>query len=381
MRLASIQSHFAGATVMMLARSGARNSSGRQIRPITAVVMGLTALLLVSATLHAGFCMATSLFPGRGGPALRLVRSALPSQSLMEPSLTSEWRLGVGHAIDVLRKDVPALFAEEQYTPDFSIYGENIEVADARLPSFQLNGLATYQRILSTLQWSVRTACLHRRMEITSMTPPVNNEIYMRWRLTLQFKDVLAPARGLLSFGTEGKPLASTWDVPFIVEGYSRYEFDPWSAAIVKHTIDITNPPMYISDLVQYAKGMSWAAPNPVGLGLPSFHISAPVALAPTGSMSRFVGTTPVSARRPGDSAPRSAPARSAGSLLPFLPKGFGCEDDFECNDGKANFPLQCCELPILGKYCCEPPDAEPVSRTPAYVPIPVPVDNGRRWA
>lgn len=55
----------------------------------------------------------------------------------------------------------------------------------------------------------------------------------MRWMCVLQ--DV----RSMLGIGH-----SSGAEVPFIVEGYSRYEFDPWSAAIVKHTIDITNPPM-----------------------------------------------------------------------------------------------------------------------------------------
>ena len=56
-----------------------------------------------------------------------------------------------------------------------------------------------------------------------------------------------------------------------------------------------------------------------------------------------------------------------------------GCEDDFECNDGKANFPLQCCEMPLLGKFCCEPPDdfaTGTPTEMPAYVPLPVPVDE-----
>eukprot|EP00416_Gambierdiscus_australes_P033860 CAMPEP_0171096822 /NCGR_PEP_ID=MMETSP0766_2-20121228/46031_1 /TAXON_ID=439317 /ORGANISM="Gambierdiscus australes, Strain CAWD 149" /LENGTH=169 /DNA_ID=CAMNT_0011555893 /DNA_START=51 /DNA_END=560 /DNA_ORIENTATION=+ len=63
--------------------------------------------------------------------------------------------------------------------------------------------------------------------------------------------------------------------------------------------------------------------------------------------------------------------ARRAGSWLPSLPQT--CEDDYECNDGKANFPLQCCELPVMGKFCCEPDDFQPVPSTPAFVPLPVP--------
>ncbi|CAE8711062.1 unnamed protein product, partial [Polarella glacialis] len=42
--------------------------------------------------------------------------------TLEKPPVNSEWRLGVGHAIDVLRKDVVGLFQDTNYTPDFSIY-------------------------------------------------------------------------------------------------------------------------------------------------------------------------------------------------------------------------------------------------------------------
>mmetsp|Transcript_3113 Transcript_3113/g.7012 ORF Transcript_3113/g.7012 Transcript_3113/m.7012 type:complete len:161 (+) Transcript_3113:97-579(+) len=66
--------------------------------------------------------------------------------------------------------------------------------------------------------------------------------------------------------------------------------------------------------------------------------------------------------------------AREAGaSWLPALPQT--CSDDFECNDGKANFPLQCCEVMMM-RFCCEPDDFMPATDRPAYVPIPVPVDT-----
>merc|ERR1719323_752341 len=78
------------------------------------------------------------------------------------------------------------------------------------------------------------------------------------------------------------------------------------------------------------------------------------------------------------DLTPRSRDvqvATSAGiAWLPFLPQG--CEDDYECNDGKANFPLQCCELPLLGGFCCEPGELAPPPQNPAYVPLPVPVEK-----
>ncbi|CAE8597286.1 unnamed protein product [Polarella glacialis] len=174
--------------------------------------------------------------------------------TLEKPPVNSEWRLGVGHAIDVLRKDVVGLFEDTDYTPDFSIYSSDIKLVDARLPSFQLDGIATYQQVLSTLRWSVRAACDDSQLEITGMTPPINNQLFMRWRLKLYFKDVLGGSK----------------DGPFIFEGYSRYEFDPWSAEIVKHTIDITNPPMFVSDLVaRYARGPTWLMPATTGLGVP----------------------------------------------------------------------------------------------------------------
>lgn len=73
--------------------------------------------------------------------------------------------------------------------------------------------------------------------------------------------------------------------------------------------------------------------------------------------------------------APPQITFPSFNGWMPSLPQG--CEDDFECNGGRANFPLQCCELPILGKFCCEPKEYEPSRelQDPAYVPLPVPVD------
>lgn len=302
---------------------------------------------------------------------------ARSAQSTLErPKISSEWRLGVGNAIDVLRRDVPALFSKEQHTPDFSIYSEDMEVVDARLPSFQLKGLATYQQMLSTIRWSAQNAFEHTRMEITSMMPPVENEIYMRWRLHIWFKDVLAPARGFLAPAFGRNSIISGFDgtaTPFIVEGYSRYELDPWSAQIVKHTIDITNPPMYLSDLIkQYTQVPAWLTPVGTGMGVPSvFPMEASTALlaGPSSEMAShpLAGTTE-------SRHSRVSIARPSGNWFPGLPQG--CEDDFECNDGKANFPLQCCELPLLGKFCCEPSDYEPVPQNPAYVPLPVPVDD-----
>jgi len=173
----------------------------------------------------------------------------------------SEWRLKVGHAVDVLSTDLK-LFGTEQM-PDLSIFSEDIVFTDARLPDLRLQGLETYKSIVSTLKWSLRTSCDESRMEITALHAPVNGEIYMRWRLILWPKDVLASARTLLSLGASpGEPV--------IVEGYSRYEFDSWSAEIVKHTIDITNPPTLIMDMYKQRIGsFSWR-PVGVGVGIPN---------------------------------------------------------------------------------------------------------------
>lgn len=210
-----------------------------------------------------------------GGHAARPARGVLPRGAFTErraappvceaptqPPMATEWRLGVGRAIDVLRADVTKLFSSGRpHTPDLSIFSDDVEIVDARLPSFQVRGLATYQRILSTMDWSVRTTCEQSLMEITSVSPPVNNEVYMRWRLHLWFKSA-----SLLGIG--GAPLT--------VEGYSRYEFQPWTAEIVKHTIDITNPPTYIADLIrQYAQIPNWMMPVPMGAGVPSLMAEA----------------------------------------------------------------------------------------------------------
>lgn len=298
-----------------------------------------------------------------------VTRHALSSLEKTKPS--SEWRLDVGHAIDVLRRDTVGLFGDQQYTPDFSIFDNDITIVDARLPDFKLKGLATYQYIQSTLQWSVHNGCVLSNMAITSMTPPVNNEVYVRWRLQLWPKELqdfwLTDTRAAVGEGV-------------IFEGYSRYEFHPWTAQIVKHTIDITNPPMYITDLIsRYAPTPSWitlapgtASPRavPYRMSQPKMTVQQSFATAEEMSAIRpFVGASITGAR---NQSPRTA--LHAGSWMPSLPQS--CEDDFECNDGKANFPLQCCEIPLIGGFCCEPPDYEPVSENPAYVPLPVPVQE-----
>jgi len=289
--------------------------------------------------------------------------SAVPRQAELSSrgvSTASEWRLGVGKAIDVLRTDIIGLFEHEGHMLDYSIYSEDIAFVDARLPSFKLNGLDTYKQVLSALQWSAWTTCEQRTFEITALSPPVNNEIYMRWRLHLWPKDVLASSSG----------------IPFVVEGYSRYQFDPWSAKIVRHSIDITNPPTYINDLIaQFTTGFTWQSPVTLA-GIPSMRMS-PV-LSDATSVTLFAGKGLQDKKRIVTGSTHKDQERltrpSMGDRFSFLPQA--CEDDFECNDGAANFPLQCCEIPLVGNWCCEPDDFMPVPQSPAFVPIPVPVDD-----
>merc|ERR1719410_611267 len=214
--------------------------------------------------------------------------SAVPRQaelSIRGVSTPNEWRLGVGKAIDVLRTDIVGLFEHEGHMLDYSIYSEDIAFVDARLPSFKLNGLNTYKQVLSALQWSAWTACEQRTFEITALSPPVNNEIYMRWRLHLWPKDVLALSSVIFPFSTPGSLARASLGIPFIVEGYSRYQFDPWSAKIVRHSIDITNPPTYINDLIaQFTTGFSWQ--NPVAVaGIPTYRMTEDSPDAPSASL------------------------------------------------------------------------------------------------
>ena len=173
----------------------------------------------------------------------------------------------------------------------------SIQVTDARLPSFKIKGLASYQQVLSTLQWSIGTTCHSSKLEITSITPPVNNDMYMRWRLKLWFKDV----RSWLGIG---QTLSLNGDVPFIVEGYSKYTFDPWSAEIVKHSIDITNPPMYLSELMTNYATPSWLTASP----------------QPMPGLSAW----PMAAAGAGGTAPASGPANLAGGTGPTKKEGPG---------------------------------------------------------
>jgi len=107
---------------------------------------------------------------------------------------------------------------------------------------------------MDAIRWSVIAACEHQRMEITSVSPPVNGIVYMRWRLQLWPKSPLASAKELLTPTLSwNHPLLRTGGLgePTVVEGYSRYEFDAWHGKIVRHSIDITNPPTPLQNLLK----------------------------------------------------------------------------------------------------------------------------------
>eukprot|EP00438_Fugacium_kawagutii_P012838 Skav200130 [mRNA] locus=scaffold4172:99507:100508:+ [translate_table: standard] len=302
---------------------------------------------------------------GRGGGPRRAAPRAATGGSA--GSGLDCWQLKVAHAVDVLHRDMPDLF--ESYsgmggrTHDFSIYSSNIQFADERAPGMEMEGLPTYKRFLSAMRWSLRSMFEESKMEITSMSRTlINGQLSVRWRLHLWPKGLMTVALEMFS------PTLKNWglhqnhhsfEAPFILEGYSNYDFDPWTAEVTRHSVDIKNPPMFITDLLKY----STPEMQPVPLSMP-YGMSAP------GSSKGFQFAGVTAATR--DTALRVS--RQAGDSKASWPVPASCEDDFDCNDGRANFPLQCCELPLLGKFCCKPPDdPSPDSKDPSWLPLPVP--------
>lgn len=140
---------------------------------------------------------------------------------------------------------------------------------------------------------------------------------------------------------------------------------------------------LIVSALLLTAVSPGFLVPTAPGAGAPrplARPAAPPLREAPPlagASAAGPVGVGPVSVSQTAAGVAAEVPAtvrRAGHGLLGFLPQG--CEDDFECNDGKANFPLQCCEVPLLGSFCCEPDNYTPVQQTPAYVPLPVPVED-----
>merc|ERR1712079_457582 len=124
-----------------------------------------------------------------------------------------------------------------------------------------------------------------------------------------------------------------------------------------------TNPPTYINDLIaQSTTGFSWQSPVAVA-GIPTFRMTEDSPDSP--SVAPSAGKGLQGQERTGAGSTRKDQEQlarpSIRDAFAFLPQA--CEDDFECNDGAANFPLQCCDMPLLGKWCCEPDD---------FIPAPV---------
>jgi len=166
----------------------------------------------------------------------------------------SQWQMDVARAVDELRVDVPGLL-KKGHKVDYSIYSPDITLEDVRLPSFKVKGIENYRSALEMLRWSLRAACDHQQIEVTSVSGPLNGVVHMRWRLLLWPKDLLLPAKDFLqwpSTGMRSPLLMHAMREPFIVEGYSRYEFDAWSGKIIRHTLDITNPPVPLMDLLTH---------------------------------------------------------------------------------------------------------------------------------
>eukprot|EP00930_Biecheleria_cincta_P057994 TRINITY_DN43860_c0_g1_i1.p1 TRINITY_DN43860_c0_g1~~TRINITY_DN43860_c0_g1_i1.p1 ORF type:complete len:345 (-),score=32.34 TRINITY_DN43860_c0_g1_i1:71-1066(-) len=244
------------------------------------------------------------------------------------PSKTpGAYRLEIGRAIDVLRTDVTGQFDHGRERPDYSIFSEDITFVDQRMPSMELHGLNTYKRTLRAVRWAVKAVANTSRMEITAMQQPVDNKLYVRWRLRILPKELLAlAARGVFSSLMD--------DGTLVVEGCSKYEFHHTTAKITRHTLDITNPPLYLSNFL-VTDVRSWELSVPTGM--------------PTPGLLRFAMPSP-------------------------------CEDDFECNNGTANYPLQCLlphecnpNLPrifAMGRFCCEPDLPQPATEL-LRVPVP----------
>lgn len=347
----------------------------RILRPYQAV-LGIILLWRTAPTFTTG---SSALAPARVLPRAAESSASEPSgaTSLKPPGMDG-WQVKVAHAVDVLHDDVPEMFLTYGgmggHMPDFSIYSDEIQFVDERAPGMVMRGLPMYKHFLSALRWSLRSMFEESKLEITSMGRTlVNSQLSVRWRLHLWPKGLMNLALEMLSPSLKSwgfhQNVHHEWEAPFIVEGYSNYEFDPWTAEVTRHSVDIKNPPLFITDLLkQYSTSEIHAVPYgrlSVPYGMQSLSLRG------SGKGFQFAGASlgqPVTPEAP-------AVTRQAGSNWP-VPES--CEDDFDCNGGRANFPLQCCELPLLGKFCCKPPDGEtsPDSKDPAWLPLPVPSND-----
>ncbi|CAK9108341.1 Hypothetical protein (Fragment), partial [Durusdinium trenchii] len=250
---------------------------------------------------------------------------------------------------------------------------DEIQFVDERAPGLVLKGLPTYKSFLSALRWSMRSMFEESKLEVISMGRTlVNGKLSVRWCLHLWPKGLMNHALEFFSPTLKGWGFhhnSHEYAAPFVVEGYSTYEFDPWTAEVTRHSVDIKNPPLFLTDLLkQYSTTSEIQA---VPYGLPSLRQSL------RGGV--LAGATAGASHVPREGAEAAAthvPLRASESKSWPLPQS--CEDDFECNGGRANFPLQCCELPLLGKFCCKPPDGDPSpdAKDPAWLPLPVPSND-----
>ncbi|CAK0796513.1 unnamed protein product [Prorocentrum cordatum] len=109
------------------------------------------------------------------------------------------------------------------------------------------------------------------------------------------------------------------------------------------------------------------AAALALGCGLLAGGASAFAAARPGGL--RPAGGAPAAGRERGG----RPTALAALGWLPDMPQM--CEDDYECNGGKANFPLRCLDAAIA-KICVDPDDFLRPTSEAAYEPLVVRPDS-----
>eukprot|EP00931_Biecheleriopsis_adriatica_P060341 TRINITY_DN36223_c0_g1_i1.p1 TRINITY_DN36223_c0_g1~~TRINITY_DN36223_c0_g1_i1.p1 ORF type:complete len:335 (-),score=18.99 TRINITY_DN36223_c0_g1_i1:362-1318(-) len=263
-----------------------------------------------------------------------LLRNSI--RSAEQPKAPCEFRLQLGRAIDTLRIDVAQLFDRGRKRPDLSLFSDDVTFAVQSMPSLSLNGLDMYNRTLRFIRWSVKSMRNSSQMKIIAFHQTIDTMLYVRWQFRVRPKDALLAVAAQTSYWDSTEQMV-------LLEGLSKYELHPSTALIVRHTVEFTNPPLYLSELPKL-----FPAPRDILLAQPELAHSAVKA------WSFEMGTF----------------------SFPLLPAT--CEDDFECNNGTANYPLQCLhphecmstlpEIFIMGRYCCEPPvPSEPIRvRVPA---------------
>mmetsp|Transcript_10729 Transcript_10729/g.15787 ORF Transcript_10729/g.15787 Transcript_10729/m.15787 type:complete len:254 (-) Transcript_10729:88-849(-) len=127
----------------------------------------------------------------------------------------NEFRLNLGRAMDVLKKDYPEILRR---SPDFSIYHQDISLVD---PSgVQLSGLRNYKSAFSILQKMV-------------------NFLYSSEKSTIQIR---------MTYDFAFSSIRISWNLelypkvlglrPLYVDGISMYKLDAPSGKIIEHKID-----------------------------------------------------------------------------------------------------------------------------------------------